>query len=160
MMGGRGPMTEIRDGEELSIDIPDANGTCFAFAPPRGAGATAPSPAGPCAKMALASTTPAPPARLVAAGAVGPEGATPPILFTLRYQAQADAVEPTAEAAREFATHEASLHGALAASDGGAEAGAIDILAVGSVPATGMPAGGPVSPGATPVAPPTPTPRL
>src|SRR5580704_1581159 len=111
-------MTEIRDGEELSIDIPEVGGACLVF-PYRSSaaggapGATAALPAQSppaCATVDVGSLAPSPPARLVAAGALALEGSSAPARFVLRYTPDVAAVEPTAEAARDFGVHEASLH--------------------------------------------------
>ncbi len=144
-------MTEIRDGEELSIDIPEVGGACLVFpyrssvagGAPGATGATAilPGQSPPaCAAVDVGSLAPAPPARLVAAGALPLEGSSVPARFVLRYTPDVSAVEPTAEAARDFGVHEASLHAPQPLADAGAsDAGAIDIVAVGGTPATGAP---------------------
>jgi hypothetical protein len=128
-------MTEIHDGQALSIDIPDAGGVCFAFPPhPDGAPAVPDSLAVECAAIRLGAIVPLPPARLVAAGAVALDGSSIPARFTLRFFPEERAAEPSRDSARDFATREASRY-APAPADGGS----VDILAVGSSPATGAP---------------------
>lgn len=129
-------MTEIRDGDALSIDIPEGGGSCFVT--PHVPSAAAPaSVAAACASFDLGAALPSPPGRLVAAGVIGIEGAPRPARFTLTYAPDANATEPTAETAADFAAHETSRCAPAAAVDGGVEAGAVDIVAVGSSPSLG-----------------------
>jgi hypothetical protein len=135
-------MTEIRDGDALSVDIPERNGTCLAFpAQPAGMPPPPPEVAAACAALHAASFTAAPQDRLVAAGVVALSGGAAPARFALRFVAETPSYEPTPEAARDFAMREAALRSAAVVVDGGSEGGLIDILAVGSSPATGVPSG-------------------
>jgi hypothetical protein len=80
----------------------------------------------------------------VASGAVRVDGVPTPIRFALRFSPEENAAEPTADGAREFAVREA-IHLAPAAGldhQGGPDAAAaLDLVAVGSVPVHGAPAG-------------------
>ncbi|MCI4355437.1 MAG: hypothetical protein L3K06_08760 [Thermoplasmata archaeon] len=135
-------MTEIRDGEALSVDVPERSGTCLAFpAQPAGMPPPPPEVAAACGALNIGAFTPAPPDRLVAAGVVALGGGAAPARFALRFVAEAPSYEPTPEAARDFATREATSRSSAVFVDGGSEGGPIDILAVGSSPATGIPSG-------------------
>jgi hypothetical protein len=107
---------------------------------PNTSATSAPAPvAAACASIDIGAMTPPPPARLVAAGAVGLDGVPMPARFSVRYAPEASAVEATLEAARDFAAHEVSLHVSAAVDGGAGEAGAVDIVAVGGSPATAAP---------------------
>jgi hypothetical protein len=140
-------MTDIHDGDELSISIPEAGGACFVFPPSLGDRAAPACASVSLASLAASAATPAP-GRLVAAGAVHLEGVPTAVRFAVRFSPDEAAVEPTAETAREFATREALGRAAFTEgsaspfADGGApDAAAIDLIAVGTSPAHGAPTG-------------------
>ncbi|MGH7434861.1 MAG: hypothetical protein ACRENE_04235, partial [Polyangiaceae bacterium] len=139
-------MTELRDGEELSIEVPDGVETCLAYPPNAGAAAAA------CKSVdaTILATVLAPSAgRLVAAGAVRVDGVPAPLRFAVSFAPDSSAVEPTADTAREFAAREVALRtSAPAPNEGGTPgAGSVDILAVGGSPPAAAPTSGIVTAG-------------
>jgi hypothetical protein len=126
-------MTEVRDGEELSIEVPDGHESCLAYPPNPGSAAAA------CKSIDPAAVAPAPPGRLVAAGAVRIDGAPEAARFVVSFTPDPSAVEPTADTARDFAAREAALR-TEGVTDGGPRApGSVDILAVGGSALTAAP---------------------
>jgi hypothetical protein len=128
-------MPDIQDGEELTMTVPDRGGVCFFFPPSL-------SDARACASISgegPAGTD----GRLVASGAVRIDGVPTPVRFALRFSPEENAVEPTADGAREFAVLEANHCGPAAGPDAGGSdaAAALDLVAVGRVPVHGAPAG-------------------
>src|SRR5260370_28258308 len=100
-------MTEIHDGEELSIDIPEGAGSCFAFVAP-GAGPAA--SASGCATLDVAAVMPPPPGRLIAAGTVPLEGLPPPARFALTFPPHPSPLPPTPQTAPDPPPRRASWH--------------------------------------------------
>jgi hypothetical protein len=117
-------MTELRDGDELTIEVPDGVESCLVYPANPGSGA------GACKSVDLSVLAPPPPARVVAAGAVRIDG-TQAVRFALSFSPDTSAVEPTAETARELAAREVALRASGADEGGPPGAGSVDILAVG-----------------------------
>jgi hypothetical protein len=123
-------MTELRDGDELAIEVPDGVESCLAYPPNPG------SESAMCKSIDLAALAP-PPARLVAAGAVRVDGAAAAARFALSFLPDTSAAEPTADTAREFGAREIGLRtaGTSGLTEGGPPgAGSVDILAVAGSP--------------------------
>lgn len=128
-------MADIRDGDELSMSIPEGGGACLRY-PPALPASRDPSA---CTSTGLASLEPAPPERLVAAGSVRIDGVPTPVSFAVRFTPDGNAAEATPESARDFAAHEVAERAPGADADGRGDAAAVDIVAVGGSPARAAP---------------------
>jgi hypothetical protein len=129
-------MTELHDGDELSIDIPEGSGTCFVY--PDALKAEGAPDAAACKAFDWGAVEVPGAGRLIARGATLLDGGATPARFSLHFVAEAKSAEPTAEAASDFGASEAARHTPGADVDGGAgDAAALEILAVGSSPARG-----------------------
>jgi hypothetical protein len=129
-------MTEIRDGDELSIDIPEGGGTCFVY-PPSLEGASS----GSAACAAVDRRAPTGFGREVAWGVVHLDGVPTPAKFAVRFVPDPKPAEPTPESARDFGSRESAYRGPAAAEVDGDAPGAsgLSIVAVGSSPGQGIP---------------------